>query len=173
MPHTRPMTTASTGERDERANTRPATPTGDIPADTFAARLVLARHHAGRLSIEKAAALCGVNHGSWANWESGARPRDKIEVGQAIASGLGIDLDWLLFGGPLAGPRGVPTKRAAAGTDRPDGLNRRYAVVANRPPDNRPKGGPRSGRQTVSPVGTAAPRRAARIGNPTTVAVTQ
>lgn len=89
----------------------------DIPADTLSARLVLARHHAGRLSIEQAAARCGLNSGNWVRWEDGARPRDRVEVCEAVSQGLRLDLNWLIFGGPLTPARGRPTKRAGLDTD--------------------------------------------------------
>lgn len=91
---------------------------GDIPSDTFPARLVLARHHAGRLSIEKASARCGLGEEGWRRWEAGANPRDKVEVAEAICEGLGIDRDWLLFGGPLTPAQGRMTKRTTRLTDR-------------------------------------------------------
>jgi hypothetical protein len=77
--------TASTGEpaATSSAEAPPPTGPGDIPADTFGARLVLARYHAGRLSIEKAAERCGLNSEGWRRWEDGSKPRDKIEVAQA------------------------------------------------------------------------------------------
>ena len=75
-----------------------------VPADTFDHRLMLARSHAGRLTIQEAATKCGFTHQSWSNWEHGRVPRDKAEVADAIAEGLGIDRDWLLYGGPLTPP---------------------------------------------------------------------
>jgi hypothetical protein len=106
--------TANTGERDDRDSVReyPEGP-GDIPADTWAFRLVASRYHAGRLSIEKAAIRCGLNPANWVRWEAGAKPRDpdQLEVSQAIAEGLDMNLKWLLFGGPLLSARGRPVKR--------------------------------------------------------------
>lgn len=89
------------GEREGRVITR-------VPVDSFDHRLMLARSHAGRLSIQEAAARCGFTHQSWSNWERGRVPRDKVEVAEAIAEGLGVDRDWLLHGGPLERP---PTRR--------------------------------------------------------------
>jgi len=91
---------------------------GDVPADTFAIRLVMVRHHAGRLSIEQAAKLCELNSGNWANWEDGRQPRDRVEVAQRIADSLGVSFNWLLLGGPLIPARGKPTKRANQVTAR-------------------------------------------------------
>lgn len=73
-----------------------------IPSDQFRYRLLLARLHAGDLTTREAAERCGLNYVSWSNWERGKRPRDLITVAEAVSEGLGIDRDWLLFGGPLA-----------------------------------------------------------------------
>jgi len=75
-----------------------------IPQDTYAHRLMLARAHAGHLSIRDAAKKCGLNHASWANWERGTASRTLIDDAGAIAEGLAVDRDWLLHGGPLTGP---------------------------------------------------------------------
>lgn len=75
-----------------------------IPTDTFGRRLMLARDHAGNLSIRDAADLCGIGRGAWTNWERGARPIDMLEIVEVISEKLGIDRDWLLWGGPLAKP---------------------------------------------------------------------
>jgi hypothetical protein len=127
--------TTSTGERDDRESARDHPERPRIPADTFPARLVLARHYAGRLSIEKAAERCGINSENWRRWEDGAKPRDKVEIAEAISDSLDIDFDWMLFGGPLTGSRGRSTRRS-----EPDTL--RYSGPAFRPPDNRPPGRP-------------------------------
>lgn len=73
-----------------------------VPVDSFEARLMLARLHAGRLSIRQAAERCGYKHESWSGWERGRQPYDKLEVARAVADNLGVDYDWLLHGGPLA-----------------------------------------------------------------------
>lgn len=73
-----------------------------IPQDTYAHRLMLARAHAGHLSIREAAARCGLNHASWANWEKGTASRTQVDDVDAIAEALEIDREWLLRGGPLA-----------------------------------------------------------------------
>jgi transcriptional regulator with XRE-family HTH domain len=147
--HTYAMT-ANSGERGElqAATSTPTSRQGDIPADTFAVRLVLARYHAGRLSIEKAAAKCGLNSGNWVRWEDGALPRDKVDVAQAIADGLGIDFDWLLLGGPLLSSRGRPTRRVGAVTSGyrtvaewmiGDGPSRRPSTGTSTPTGRRPR----------------------------------
>jgi hypothetical protein len=151
-----------TGGGDERelvAGAQSAEAKGAIPADTFAARLMLARMHAGHLSIREAADKCGIGRGAWTNWEHGARPVDRLEICRAIADALEIDYNWLLFGGPLTGPRGVPTSRKTTG---PSGDTVAYPHRATRPTPTHPNGRPRTG----SPSG--APRRAVRV--PTLVA---
>jgi transcriptional regulator with XRE-family HTH domain len=75
-----------------------------VPADTFGHRLMLVRAHCGHIPVREAADRCGLNYGSWSNWERGKMPRDLLEVVEAIAQGLGIDEEWLLRGGPLARP---------------------------------------------------------------------
>ena len=118
-------------EREGRVITR-------IPADTFDHRLMLARSHAGRLTIQEAAAKCGFNHQSWSNWERGRIPRDKVDVAEAIAEALNIDRDWLLHGGPLERPatrRGVraPYRRlmgSRPGVRRPRVIDRRERIPA-------------------------------------------
>jgi transcriptional regulator with XRE-family HTH domain len=93
--------TASTGEEgrlDPAPNRK-----GAIPADSFANRLMLSRAHAGNIAIREAALKCGLNYGSWSNWERGGMPRDLLETVRKISDGLGIDDEWLLFGGALVG----------------------------------------------------------------------
>jgi transcriptional regulator with XRE-family HTH domain len=92
------MTT--TPQADQPGDTQPRR---SIPADTFAARLTLARLHAGhRLSIREAADRCGLNYGTWTGWERGLEPRGLLKVADRISAVLGVDRDWLLFGGPLS-----------------------------------------------------------------------
>lgn len=145
--------TTSTGEENERELASVQQRHGRIPADTFAVRLMLARALAGHLSIREAAEVCGFGRGAWTNWERGARPLDIVDVCGRIAEGLDVDFNWLLLGGPLAGPRGVPTKR-------PSGDNGCYPATSVRPTDNRPNGRPRPSYPNPST------RRAARVGRP-------
>lgn len=128
------MDTANPGDPDVRAEATHSRPIGRIPADTFPNRLVLARRLAG-LTIKEAAGQCGVNYGSWSNWENGMRPQDLVDTCGRIAEGLDIDFNWLLLGGPLAGPHGPSTGRSSRDTPR-------YPRVAVRPMDNRPNGRP-------------------------------
>lgn len=85
------MTTQQTG---------PAT--GEVPRDTWSIRLVIARTQRG-LTQQEAADKCGLPRANWSTWESGRIPRQQVDVTQKIAAGLGYDLNWLMFGGPLAG----------------------------------------------------------------------
>jgi transcriptional regulator with XRE-family HTH domain len=127
--------TASTGE--ERRGLDPAAPErGTIPQDTFAGRLKLVRLHAGNLTIMQAAERCGLLNQSWSNWENGKVPRDKDDIVLAISEALGIDKDWLMWGGPLAKP--IPrARRRSRHTDWPEntsGYSRKPAKRTNRPP---------------------------------------
>ena len=88
--------------REERPELGQEPKWGAIPIDSFAVRLILARYHAGDLTVRDAAERCGLNYGSWSNWERGSKPRDLLDIIEAISESLGIDRDWLLFGGPLA-----------------------------------------------------------------------
>lgn len=70
-----------------------------IPRDSFGARLLLVRHHFS-LSQAEAAERCGLDDGSWSNWERGSSPRDKEVVVRKISNALGVDRDWLMWGTP-------------------------------------------------------------------------
>lgn len=141
---------------------------GAIPADSFAARLMLARMHAGHLSIRDAAEKCALGRGAWTNWEKGALPGDIIGVATLIAEKLGIDRDWLLFGGSLSAERQRVTGRASADPKRVSGPVSRLAapaVPARHPrPAHRPTGrtSPAERRpQTVRSPGHTMPTSAA------------
>lgn len=131
--------TASTGEEhrglDPAAPNRPA-----IPADTFAHRLMLARAHADHISIREAADLCGLGRGAWTNWERGAKTVDLLEIAQIISEKLGVDREWLLYGGPLAKPaRPIPRSRRGrqeGWRDNTSGYSRTQTIRANRPPSH-------------------------------------
>lgn len=86
-----------------------------IPEDTYANRLILARAFAGHLSQRAAAERCGLNDANWANWERGMRSRTMVEDADAIAEGLGVDRDWLLYGGPLTRSERVRRQRVTYG----------------------------------------------------------
>lgn len=109
-----------------------------VPEDSYANRLMLARADAGHLSIREAAEKCGLNYASWANWERGTRSRTVVEDVEAIAVGLGVDRDWLLYGGPLTKP-----VRASRRTRQP------YLSRSVRPGGRRPRRLDRPGRQAA------------------------
>jgi len=151
------MTTANPGDAE---TTRPTSATprqGRIPADTFSNRLVLARRLAG-LTIREAAAQAGLNYGSWSNWENGMRPQDPVDACTRIADALDVDFNWLLLGGPLAGPRGLPT-------ERPPKNRISYRQQAGRTTDTRPKGRPVEGQRPGAPP-RPEQRRPVRISRP-------
>ncbi|NMO51984.1 helix-turn-helix transcriptional regulator [Actinoplanes sp. TBRC 11911] len=85
-----------------------------IPEDSFANRLMLARAYAGHLSIRQAAELCDLGRGAWVNWEKGANPSDKSEIAAVVAEKLGVDLQWLLYGGQLTKPERRSLRRTRA-----------------------------------------------------------
>jgi transcriptional regulator with XRE-family HTH domain len=70
------------------------------PQDTFGARLVLVRREK-KMSVEVAAATCGVSQATWSTWERGAQPRKLVEIVTTISDALGVDRDWLMWGGAL------------------------------------------------------------------------
>ena|SRR5687767_2223655 len=150
-------------EERETANSAPEARRGRVPADTFANRLLLARAMAGHVSIREAALMTGLNRGSWEGWERGRRPRDILDAAQRIAAALDVDEHWLLFGGPLAGPRGMPTN-----SQRP--LPPAYRQLTEKPtpagPAARPPGRPsRPGPRPGVPPRTEQ-RRPVRISRP-------
>lgn len=132
------MTTSPQGEDARQASDSPPMPSA-IPLDTFANRLMLVRAHAGNITIKKAAEMCGLNYGSWSNWERGSRPQDIVDVVERISEGLGIDAQWLLLGGPLAEPEARSRRArwsAIRPTHAPSGAitNSQYHRRAVRPP---------------------------------------
>jgi transcriptional regulator with XRE-family HTH domain len=115
---------------------------GRVPADTLSVRLMLARKLAG-VSIREAADLCGLGRGAWTKWENGARPLDLLEITGIIAERLDIDVDWLRFGGPLAGPKGREVRSL---TKRSMNDTLRYSTSSVRPMSTRPRAGRPNGR---------------------------
>ena len=65
--------------------------------ETFGDRLVLLRRRLG-WSQTKAAASCGLDDGSWSNWENGSHPRDMAKVVRQIHDATGVDMPWLMWG---------------------------------------------------------------------------
>lgn len=131
------MTTANPGDPTTHVEAAQNT-TGRIPADTFSVRLMLARALAGHISIREASDLTGLNREAWRDWEHGRRPRDIIDVCRRVADKLDVDFNWLLLGGSLMGPRGVPT-------DRPPRDTHDYPAMPVRGMAAQPFGRPHSG----------------------------
>lgn len=71
-----------------------------IPEDTFGLRLIALRNHL-QLTQAEIAARCGLDDGSWSNWERGAKPRGMDRTVRKISDAMGVDRDWLMWGGPL------------------------------------------------------------------------
>lgn len=112
------------------------------------------------MTIDQAADAAGVTSSSWANWEAGRRPQRETDVIGAIADALDIDYHWLLFGGPLLGARGRPTKRAMG--DTRDYHHSPFAQVA--PPSRRSAIGPKGRGDSRGPIQHVSPgRRAVRV----------
>lgn len=164
--------TETPGDGTERARR-------DIPTDSFANRLMLARAHAGHLSIRDAAERCGLGRGAWTHWEKGGVPVDLLYVVEVISEKLGVDPAWLLEGGALAEPE-TRSRRMRWSTVRPmhgkqiagDGSQTTVskllmagapADVPDRPMPDRPRDTRPSGRPTRSaPAPTT--RRPVRLG---------
>jgi hypothetical protein len=72
-------------------------PTRRIPADTFAARLVLIRHDLDLTTVE-AGSRCGIHYATWNTWERGGSPRNMADVVNKISRALDIDPNWLMWG---------------------------------------------------------------------------
>jgi transcriptional regulator with XRE-family HTH domain len=69
-----------------------------VPSNTFANRLVLVRRELGGMSVKAASMRCGLNYATWSTWENGRTPANMAAVVEAIAAGLGVDRDWLMWG---------------------------------------------------------------------------
>jgi transcriptional regulator with XRE-family HTH domain len=107
----------------------PAATYRKIPSDTLAIRIMIARVSAG-LTIKEAAEQCGLNYGSWSNWEAGKRPLDYMDVTDAISDGLDVDPEWLRRGGPLTPV--PPTQRDRHGRRGGGSLTAGYAMIPDR-----------------------------------------
>jgi transcriptional regulator with XRE-family HTH domain len=82
-----------------------------VPANTFGQRLRQLRLALGRLSVEEAAALCGLNDKTWSTWENGRHPQRMHEVVNKIAEATNVDRDWLMYGDPPQVTRASFTER--------------------------------------------------------------
>lgn len=138
-------------------------PRGGIPLDSFANRLMLARAHAGHLSIREAADLCGLGRGAWTNWEKGARPADIIDIATAVAEKLDVDRDWLLFGGQLSTPEGRSTGRRQARRAGGPPAIAHYCGTAERTSDRTPRVTRAPGHPPIVRVGTGGAGRTSHI----------
>lgn len=72
---------------------------GWVPTEDFAARLLLARRHAG-LTVRDAASAAGIHYATWSTWERGARPANMAAEVEKISNALGVDRNWLMWGTP-------------------------------------------------------------------------
>lgn len=70
------------------------------PADTLANRLLLVRNTTG-LSQRAFALKVGVSYGVIQGMENGRSPHRHDAAVQKIVDALGVDRDWLMWGGPL------------------------------------------------------------------------
>lgn len=69
-----------------------------VPAvETFGDRLVLLRRRMGLTQVG-AAQRCGLDDGSWSNWENGGNPRNMARVVRQIHDATGVDMTWLMWG---------------------------------------------------------------------------
>lgn len=68
-----------------------------IPADTFGTRLLRIRRDKG-LTVDQAAAMCGVKPATWSSWERGSSPHRMPAVVADIAAAFHADRDWLMWG---------------------------------------------------------------------------
>lgn len=104
-----------------------------VPLDTFGNRLMLARAFAGHISISKAAEATGLGRGAWQNWERGTPPQNMAAVVEIIAAALGVDREWLMWGGQLGSqqPPRSPDGLPSAGHDSKvrDGSRRRTGLL--------------------------------------------
>lgn len=75
---------------------------GWVPDDTLANRLVLIRRTLG-LTQRMAAELCGLTFGEWQSLEDGRAARGIDQKVNRICAAVGVDRDWLMWGGPLGG----------------------------------------------------------------------
>lgn len=142
-----------------------------IPVDSFGNRLMLARAHAGHISIREAAELCDIGRGAWTNWEKGARPADIIDIATVVADKLGVDRDWLLFGGHLTETEGRPLRRRSrrgrhghGGSASPNNSSTSIPRPVSSVPVTGPIGQKPRGARRTSSTGPAAKRRPTLIG---------
>lgn len=73
---------------------------GWVPDDNLASRLILVRRQLG-LTQRAAAERCGLTFGEWQGLENGLQARGIPSKVARISEALGVDRDWLLWGGAL------------------------------------------------------------------------
>jgi hypothetical protein len=89
------------------AKQAPDSPSAETPKfppsfPTFGVRLRFVREFVAELPAQAMAELLGFAPSTYATWEAGKRPRDKVEVADAVGVHFGADAaEWLLKGGPL------------------------------------------------------------------------
>lgn len=81
------------------ATAEPEEALGWVPEDNFGLRLIALRKKKGWTQAE-AAGKCGVDDGSWSNWENGAMPRDLPSVVEKIVRATDVNRSWLAWGDP-------------------------------------------------------------------------
>lgn len=103
---------------------------GWVPEDTLANRLVLVRRSLG-MTQRAAAEKCGLTFGEWQSLEEGRQARGLDVKVARISRALGVNRDWLIWGGPLGGgPSGDDNGRVAAETvPGPDRITRGYSPL--------------------------------------------
>lgn len=101
-----------------------------VPGDSFSLRLLILRHELG-LTQREAAKRCGLDDGSWSNWENGSHPRDMAKVVRQIHDATGVDMPWLMWGVMPAGG-GSPTPLGDGPDTPPDLPNRLSTCIPDR-----------------------------------------
>jgi transcriptional regulator with XRE-family HTH domain len=91
------------------------------PEDTLATRLYVMRKQMG-LSQREAALKTGVPFGTWQGMEEGRGTRHIAVHVQKICAQLGVDREWLMWGGPLDGGDGTSV-RSSCFTALTDGMS--------------------------------------------------
>ena len=94
------------------------------PADSLPNRLMLIRTGLN-LSQRKAAEITGISYGEWQGMETGRGTRRiDLKIAQ-ISMALGVDRDWLMWGGPLEQEDPHPTDTGEGVSSRLTESNRR------------------------------------------------
>lgn len=90
---------------------------GWVPTDSLANRMALVRRER-KLSQRAAAETCGLTFGEWQGIEDGRNTRRIDMKVRQIAMALGVDRDWLMWGGPLAPEDDADPTGSAATSDK-------------------------------------------------------